>query len=196
MLFNETQKLAQYLDDLKTQEYEKIHYYFADLQRELDKREKEMKNKYHEQVKDVEGILGKDILILEHRMKEFENISEKLKEKANRFKMSNDLAIVANAHEVFDLQRKVKNNNFEGKRLDLEDEAGESFKLEESPENYDYKPKKRLEILTEADTRTKQDKNEQEINDGEHVFFVQLLRTHSSVQMMYEMIILKVNKQR
>ena len=57
MLFNETEKLAVYLDDLKLQEYEKIHYYFMDLHKELDKREKQLKDMYHEHVKDVESIL-------------------------------------------------------------------------------------------------------------------------------------------
>ena len=104
-------------------------------------------------------------------MKEFDSISEKLKEKAGRFRMSNDLAIVANAHEVFDLQRKVKNNNFEGKRLELEDEEplAESVKLESSPETFEYGTMKKK--LVEGEKKPEDRKVE---NDGEHVFFVQL----------------------
>ena len=165
MLYNETKKLTQYLDDLKAQEYEKIHYYFTDLKKELEKRETAMKEKFHEQVKDVEAILDRDVKILENRMIEFNNISDKLKEKASRFRMSNDLAIVANAHEVFDLRRKVKNNNFEGKRLDLDEDES---KLHELIDSYDYHPKKKHNIKTEGE------KSKEDINDGEHVFFVQL----------------------
>lgn len=176
MLFGETQKLSQYMEDLKKQEYEKIHYYFMDLHKELEKREAQLKLIYHDQVKDVEGILNKDILILENRMKEFDQISKKLKEKADRFRMSNDLAIVANAHEVFDLQRKVKNNNFEGKRLDLDDEEGllgESSKFEDIHEIYSYQPKK-MTPLKSSDKFTKKMKEENQDHNGEHVFFVQL----------------------
>ena len=165
MLYNETKKLTQYLDDLKAQEYEKIHYYFTDLKKELEKRETAMKEKFHEQVKDVEAILDRDVKILENRMIEFNNISDKLKEKASRFRMSNDLAIVANAHEVFDLRRKVKNNNFEGKRLDLDEDES---KLHELIDSYDYHPKKKHNIKKEGK------KSKEDINDGEHVFFVQL----------------------
>ena len=57
MLHNETEKLAKFIDDLKLQEYEKIHYYFMDLHKELDRREKQLKDIYYEEVKDVEGIL-------------------------------------------------------------------------------------------------------------------------------------------
>ena len=176
MLFGETQKLSQYMEDLKKQEYEKIHYYFMDLHKELEKREAQLKLIYHDQVKDVEGILNKDILILENRMKEFDQISKKLKEKADRFRMSNDLAIVANAHEVFDLQRKVKNNNFEGKRLELDDEEGllgESSKFEDIHESYSYQPKK-MTPLKSSDKFTKKTKEENQDHNGEHVFFVQL----------------------
>jgi hypothetical protein len=172
MLLNETEKLAQYIEDLKTQEFEKIHYYFLDLQKELERREKQLKTEYYEQVKGVENILKKDIEMLQKRMQEFDEISNKLKEKMGRFKMSNDLAIVANAYEVFELQRKVKNNNFEGKRLEMEDEDlyNESNNFEDSPDvyNYSYKPKPK----TKDQNKKMYDKNQE--NNGEHVFFVQL----------------------
>lgn len=175
MLFNETEKLAQYIEDIKLQEFEKIHYYFMDLHKELEKREAQLKEIYYEQVKDVESILKKDLEILNRRMKEFEDISFRLNEKSNRFRMSNDLAIVANAHEIFELQRKVKNNNFEGKRLELdeENELLESNKLEESPDEYNYKPKKKLTEQSSS-FKPKPKTDEQNENTGEHVFFVQL----------------------
>jgi len=186
MLHNETQKLAQYLEDLKKQEYEKIHYYFEALHKELDRREISMKNMYHEQVKDVQSILNKDSDILDNRMKEFEDILDKLKDKANKFKVtrvhsgnskkkipqssiSNDLAIVANAQEVFCLQRKIKNNNFEGKRLNLDDEYGQSNK-EMNSDYFSYQPKSKFTTIQESSSP---DQREQD-NEGEHVFFVQL----------------------
>lgn len=177
MLFNETEKLAQYIDDLKLQEYEKIHYYFMDLHKELDRREKQLKDIYYEQVKDVESILRKDLTILKNRMKEFNEIAEKLNEKSGRFKLSNDLAIVANSHEVFQLQRKVKNNNFEGKRLAIEDEEEgieESNKFEDSPEIYSYQPKKYFAAKHGEVKENARQKDTLDENNGEHVFFVQL----------------------
>lgn len=175
MLYGETEKLAQFVDDLKVQEYEKIHYYFVDLHKELDRREKQLKEIYHGYVKDVEGILRKDINILENRMKEFNKIFEKLNEKSARFKMSNDLAIVANAHEVFELQRKVKNNNFEGKRLDIDDEEPVIGleKYEESPDVFrDYAKRNNNSAI--YDSNNYKLREEVDENHGEHVFFVQL----------------------
>lgn len=162
MLYNETKKLTQYLDDLKTQEYEKIKYYFADLKKELEKRERILKEKFHEKVKDVDAILDRDVKILENRMLEFNNISDKLKEKASRFRMSNDLAIVANAHEVFNLRRKVKNNNFEGKRLDLDEDES---RIQDFIISNDYQVRKKV---------GDEEVQEESVNEGEHVFFVQL----------------------
>ena len=188
MLYNETEKLTQFIDDLKVQEYEKIHYYFVDLHRELDKREKQLKDLYHALVKDVEAILRKDITILQNRMNEFNIIFEKLNEKAARFKMSNDLAIVANAHEVFDLQRKVKNNNFEGKRLEIDDEEPiNEFdnKFEESPNPYNSGLRKENNSAMFANKENPKYKNENEENHGEHVFFVQL----DSILMMPQFLI-------
>ena len=115
--------------------------------------------------------LNKDLSILDRRMKEFEDISNKLKEKSSRFRMSNDLAIVANAQEVFELQRKVKNNNFEGKRLELDDEDPllETQKTDQQMDitNY-YKPRNKSH-----GSPSKHNKENEE-NNGEHVFFVQL----------------------
>ena len=82
--------------------------------------------------------------ILTNRMKEFNEILSKLNEKSGRFRLSNDITIVANAHEVFELHRKVKNNNFEGIRLEIEDEElaiVENSKVEELNDIYNYKPK-------------------------------------------------------
>ncbi|CAI2382834.1 unnamed protein product [Moneuplotes crassus] len=171
MLYNETKKLSQYLEDLKKQEYEKMHYYFEGLKKELEKREKALKEQFHEKVKDVEAILDRDVLILEKRMQEFNSINDKLKEKAARFRLSNDLAIVANAYEVFDLKRKVKNNNFEGKRLELEEdeEGAEESKIQESLDQFDFNPKKR-NVNRDEEKKLR----EQMLNEGEHVFFVQL----------------------
>ena len=176
MLYNETEKLAQFIDDLKIQEYDKIHYYFLDLHKELDRREKQLKEIYHGLVKDVEGILRKDISILENRMKEFTQIFDKVNEKSARFKMSNDLAIVANAHEVYELQRKVKNNNFEGKRLEIDDEepAIGLEKYEESPDVYREYLKRNSNSVIYDSKENYRIRDEVEENHGEHVFFVQL----------------------
>ena len=176
MLYNETEKLAQFIDDLKIQEYEKIHYYFLDLHKELDRREKQLKEIYHGLVKDVEGILRKDISILENRMKEFTQIFDKVNEKSARFKMSNDLAIVANAHEVYELQRKVKNNNFEGKRLEIDDEEPVIGleKYEESPDVYREYLKRNSNSVIYDSKENYRIRDEVEENHGEHVFFVQL----------------------
>jgi hypothetical protein len=108
MLYSETLKMSKYLEEMKSQEFAKIQHYFEELHKELDKKEKQMKAMYEEQVGDVERVLEKDINILKNRLDEFSIIERKLREKAERFRMSNDLAIVANAYEVFDLQRKIK----------------------------------------------------------------------------------------
>ena len=103
-------------------------------------------------------------------MKEFEDISNKLKEKSSRFRMSNDLAIVANAQEVFELQRKVKNNNFEGKRLELDDEDPLLGTQKTDEQISIYNSKSRNISHSSPSKNIK----ENEENNGEHVFFVQL----------------------
>ena len=113
--------------------------------------------------------------ILQIRMKEFNEILSKLNEKSSRFKLSNDIAIVANAYEVFELQRKVKNNNFEGRRLEIEDEElarGESSKMEDLNDIYSYQPKRKY--ISQPQASKEQQKLPIEENHGEHVFFVQL----------------------
>lgn len=121
-------------------------------------------------------MLNKDVLILENRMKEFKDIADQLRDKANRFRASSDHAIVAHSQEVFDLQRKVKNNNFEGKRLELDDDEllGDSSKFEESPDTYNYQPKHMPGTKPPKMKENNLNIEPNDNNDGEHVFFVQL----------------------
>lgn len=91
MLKNETEKKLNELTKLRKDEFEKLHYYFAELRKELDAREAALKNEYNQYIKTAEKTLLTDYKELADRVKDASSLLSLIKETSKKFGISSSI---------------------------------------------------------------------------------------------------------